>query len=76
MEFSTTNWAAFFIVGASALEGTFGKRLVRIIGLAVMPFAFAGLVLARSRNYPMLQKLVLGLFDWRSVFARLRARMR
>ena len=43
---STTDWVALFIFGASALVGTFGKRLVRIIGLAVMPFAFAGLVLS------------------------------
>ena len=42
------------IFGASALVGTFGKRLVRIIGLAVMPFAFAGLVLSLNhyRNAP------------------------
>ena len=50
MGFSTTDWMAFFILGASALVGTFGKRLVRIIGLAVMPFALAGLVL--SLNHP------------------------
>jgi len=37
MEFSTTDWVALFIFGVSALVGTFGKRLVRIIGLAVMP---------------------------------------
>jgi hypothetical protein len=49
MGFSTTDWAALFIFGASALVGTFGKRFVRIIGLAVMPFAFAGLV--RSLNH-------------------------
>jgi hypothetical protein len=30
--------------------GTFGKRLVRIIGLAVMPFAFAGLVLSLNHH--------------------------
>jgi hypothetical protein len=47
---STTDWVAFFILGASALVGTFGKRLVRIIGLSVMPFALAGLVL--SLNHP------------------------
>jgi hypothetical protein len=46
MGFSTTDWAALFIFGASALVGTFGKRLVRIIGLAVMPLAFSGLVLS------------------------------
>jgi hypothetical protein len=46
MGFSTTDSVALFIFGASALVGTFGKRLVRIIGLAVMPFAFAGLVLS------------------------------
>ena len=50
MGFSTTDWVVLFIFGASALVGTFGKRLVRIIGLAVMPFAFAGLVL--SLNHP------------------------
>jgi hypothetical protein len=50
MGFSATDWVAFFILGASALMGTFGKRLVRIIGLAMMPFAFAGLVL--SLNHP------------------------
>jgi hypothetical protein len=32
MGFSTTDWMAFFILGASALASTFGKRLVRIIG--------------------------------------------
>jgi len=50
MGFSTTDWVAFFIFGASAVVGTFGKRLVRIIGLAVMPFAFAGLVLSLSHH--------------------------
>jgi hypothetical protein len=50
MEFSTTDWVAFVIIGASALVGTFGKRLVRIIGLAVMPFAFAGLVLSLNHH--------------------------
>jgi hypothetical protein len=48
--FSTTEWVALFIVGASALVGTFGKRLVRVIGLAVMPFAFAGLVLSLNHH--------------------------
>jgi len=50
MGLSTTDWVAFFIFGASALVGTFGKRLVRIIGLAVMPFAFAGLVLSLNHH--------------------------
>src|SRR5262249_58748959 len=50
MEFSTTDWVALFIFGVSALVGTFGKRLVRIIGLAVMPFAYAGLVLSLSHH--------------------------
>jgi hypothetical protein len=44
---STTVWVAFFIFGA---VGTFGKRLVRILGLAVMPFAFAGLVLSLNHH--------------------------
>jgi hypothetical protein len=50
MEFSTTDWVAIVVFGASALVGTFGKRLVRIIGLAVMPFAFAGLILSLSHH--------------------------
>ena len=50
MEFSTTDWVAIFVFGASALVGTFGKRLVRIIGLAVMPFACAGLILSLSHH--------------------------
>ena len=50
MGFSTTDWVALFILGVSALVGTFGKRLLRIIGLAVMPFAFAGLVLSLSHH--------------------------
>jgi hypothetical protein len=50
MGFSTTDWVALFIFGASALVGTFGKRLVRIIGLAVMPFAFAGLILSLNHH--------------------------
>jgi hypothetical protein len=50
MGFSTTDWAALFIFGVSALAGTFGKRLVRIIALAVMPFAFAGLILSLSHH--------------------------
>jgi hypothetical protein len=50
MGFNTTDWVAFFIFGASALVGTFGKRLVRIIGLAVMPFAFAGLILSLNHH--------------------------
>jgi hypothetical protein len=49
MGFSTTDWVALFIFGASALLGTLGKRLVRIIGLTAMPLAYAGLVL--SLNY-------------------------
>jgi hypothetical protein len=48
--FSTTDWVALFIFGVSALVGTFGKRLVRIIGLTVMPFAFAGLILSQSHH--------------------------
>jgi hypothetical protein len=48
--FSTTDWVALFIFGVSALVGIFGKRLVRIIGLAVMPFAFAGLILSLSHH--------------------------
>ena len=50
MGFSTTDWVALFILGVSALVGTFGKRLVRIIGLAVMPFAFAGLILSLNHH--------------------------
>ncbi len=50
MGFNTTDWGALFIFGVSALVGTFGKRLVRIIGLAVMPFAFAGLILSLSHH--------------------------
>ena len=50
MGFSTIDWVALFILGVSALVGTFGKRLLRIIGLAVMPFAFAGLVLSPSHH--------------------------
>ena len=50
MGFSTTDWVALFIFGVSALVGTFGKRLVRIIGIAVMPFAFAGLILRLSHH--------------------------
>jgi hypothetical protein len=48
MGFSTTDWVALFIFGVSALMGTLGKRLVRIIGVAVMPFAYAGLILSLS----------------------------
>ena len=50
MGFSTTDWVAFFILGASALVGTFGKRLVRVIGLAVMAFAYAGLIVSLSHH--------------------------
>ena len=50
MGFSMTDWVALILLGVSALVGTFGKRLVRIIGLAVMPFAFAGLVLSLSHH--------------------------
>jgi hypothetical protein len=50
MGFSTTDWVALFIFGVSALVGTFGKRLVRIIGEAVMPFAYAGLMLSLSHH--------------------------
>jgi hypothetical protein len=50
MGLSTTDWVAFFILGASALVGTFGKRLVRVIGLAVMPFAVAGLILSLNHH--------------------------
>ena len=50
MGHGTIDWVAFFIFGASALVGTFGKRLARIIGFAVMPFAFAGLVLSLNHH--------------------------
>src|SRR5215472_2697590 len=50
MGFSTFDWAVLVTFGVSALVGTFGKRLLRIIGLAVMPFAFAGLVLSPSHH--------------------------
>ena len=50
MGFSTIDWVVLFIFAASALVGTFGKRLVRIIGLSVMPFAFAGLVLSLNHH--------------------------
>ncbi len=50
MGFNTTDWVALFIFGVSALVGTFGKRLVRIIGLAMMPLAFAGLILSLSHH--------------------------
>src|SRR5262245_26551671 len=50
MGFSTTDGVALFILGVSALLGTFGKRLTRSIGLAVMPFALAGLVLSLSHH--------------------------
>jgi hypothetical protein len=36
--------------GASALVGTFSKRLVRIFGLVAMSFAFAGLVLTLNHH--------------------------
>jgi hypothetical protein len=47
---STTAWVALFIFGAGALAGTFGKRLLRIVGLAVMALAFAGLVLSLNHR--------------------------
>ena len=50
MGFSTTDWVALFIFGVSALVGTLGKRLARIIGVAVMPFAYAGLILSLSHH--------------------------
>jgi len=50
MGFGTTDWVALFVFGVTALVGTFGKRLVRIIGLAVMPFAYAGLILSLSHH--------------------------
>lgn len=51
MGFSTTDWVALFIFGVSALVGTVGKRMLRIIGLVVMPFAFAGLILSLSLSH-------------------------
>jgi len=50
MGFSTTDWVAIFVFRAGALVGTLGKRLVRIIGLAVMPFAFAGLIVSLGHH--------------------------
>jgi hypothetical protein len=50
MGLNTTVWAAFFIFGAGALVGTFGRALLRIIGLAVMALAFAGLVLSLNHH--------------------------
>jgi hypothetical protein len=51
MGFNATDWVAFFILCASALVGTFGKTLVRIIGFAVMAFALAGLVLSLNHHW-------------------------
>jgi hypothetical protein len=50
MGLSATDWAAFFIFGAGALVGTFGRALLRIIGLTVMALAFAGLVLSLNHH--------------------------
>jgi hypothetical protein len=50
MGLSTTDWAAFFIFGAGALVGTFGRKLLRIVGLTAMTFAFAGLVLSLNHH--------------------------
>jgi hypothetical protein len=50
MGFSTTDWVALFIFCISALLGTFAKRLTRIIGLAAMPFAYAGLILSLNHH--------------------------
>jgi hypothetical protein len=50
MGLNTTDWVAFFIFGAGALAGTFGRRLLRIVGLAVMALAFAGLVLSLNHH--------------------------
>jgi hypothetical protein len=50
MVFSTTDWVALGFFGTGALMGTFGNRLARIIGCAIMPFAFAGVVLSLSHH--------------------------
>jgi len=50
MGFSTIDWVALFIFSISALLGTFAKRLARIIGLVVMTFAYAGLVLSLNHH--------------------------
>jgi hypothetical protein len=50
MGLNTTDWVAFAIFGAGALAGTFGRRLLRVIGLAVMALAFAGLVLSLNHH--------------------------
>jgi hypothetical protein len=50
MGLSMTDWAAFLIFGAGALVGTFGRALLRIIGVAVMALAFAGLVLSLNHH--------------------------
>jgi hypothetical protein len=50
MGFGTTDWVALFVFGVSALVGAFGKRLLRIIGLTVMPFAYAGLILSLNHH--------------------------
>jgi hypothetical protein len=50
MGLNTTDWVAFFIFGAGALAGTFGRKLLRIVGLAVMALAFAGLVLSLNHR--------------------------
>ncbi|MGB8630652.1 MAG: hypothetical protein WCD69_14880 [Xanthobacteraceae bacterium] len=50
MGLNTTDWVAFSIFGAGALVGTFGRRLPRVIGLAAMALAFAGLVLSLNHH--------------------------
>ncbi|HEX8828927.1 MAG TPA: hypothetical protein VF778_12525 [Xanthobacteraceae bacterium] len=50
MGLNTTDWVAFSIFAAGALVGTFGRRLARVIGLAVMALAFAGLVLSLNHH--------------------------
>lgn len=50
MGLGTADWASFFFLGATAFAGTFGKRLVRVVGVAAMPFAFAGLVLSLNHH--------------------------
>lgn len=50
MGLNTTDWVAFSIFAAGALAGTFGRGLQRIIGVAVMALAFAGLVLSLNHH--------------------------
>jgi hypothetical protein len=47
MDLTPSDWIAITLVGAGAIVSTFAKRIIRIIGLAIVGIGLVGFIYAR-----------------------------